>query len=152
MKFEISSKGFVNETLSIEVLPSSHNPKEARITCTSNQGVFIDKWNDTYVAPKANTFAESQNDFGDGAYFYEHGNLDENAETSADYGWFFSVPSERIEEELKALTEKFFNFHKEQNEACNLTVQRIRQLKIENIITQQGWEVVKTVSRKGSRR
>jgi hypothetical protein len=148
MKYQLSHKGFNSETIYVTVTPSVTNANDVDVVFSSDNGVTGDKWGNTYVFPKEGSFVKNQ--VSDECYFLEEGTSEESFDTN--YNLYETISSEKLEGFLEDFNSKFYTFHKKQDEAANLTIQTIRNLRVEDIVGEQSWEVVKTTSRRGTRR
>lgn len=174
MSFVLSHKGFSSEKVTVDVKPSESTANQIWISLTSDavyeepsedgqHGIISSSWagnNQSYICFEQTfpSFKYTKNAKGYPSEFtlsfYERG--EDNGysyfESDSNAGTSITVTPEEVEPILKAISVDFYAFHKAQDESANLTIQKIRSLRVEDIVGEQGWEITKTTSRRGSRK
>lgn len=150
MNFKIESIGFVYQALSITVTPSNQQADSVSVKVETNE-LANNMFNGFTSSP-----VDPEKGFsGLSFYFSEQNVWDEENEEWSDEVDFLGrsalVPTAFVQQFLKELCEAFYAFHRKQDEQANLTIQAIRNLRVEDIVGEQGWEVTKTTSRRGRR-
>lgn len=144
----ISNNGFFSETLKFIITPSSTEADKVVLIVESDCGQWEED-GDFLIAPQS--FAANQGWRHDGYGGYWNGNRYHWDEEPTAYAVRYTLTPEEAKAKAKELSEAFYAFHKAQDETANLTLQQLRSFRAEDIVGEQGWEIVKTTSRRGRR-
>jgi hypothetical protein len=149
MKYTLKATGFCPETLTVEVTPSNFKAEDIRVTVSSNAFSTSDSAENIHLVADSNSFAYSKGFRDNGDWDWDYGRW---IEEPTAMGMFIYATPETIKETLVNLAKEFNAFHESQDEAAKLTIKAINSLRIEELVPEFSYEVVKTTSRRGTAR
>lgn len=150
MKFQLKAKGFSTQAICISVMPSTIDADKVSIKIETNslgEGTF-----QNFVSSPVNPltgYSELNCELKENHVWDEQS--DDWSDEIDFLGCKIRIPSDFVGTFLKEFTNAFYEFHRKQNETAQITIQKIRSLRIEDIVGEQCWEVTKTTSRRGRR-
>lgn len=139
--FSISHKGFVTQTLTFKLMPALFDSDLISVKIEADN---INEYNETKYFDSCPE-CEMRN-------FYLLDSFDNETHEIDFMGTWMTCTHDNLNTKIQVVIDSFYAFHKKQDEKAQNTINVLRAFRIEDVVSLQTWEIVKTVTRKGTRR